>query len=89
LDETGICQSLLRSVQYFWKLGISGPFRWIVGFDEVLNRQLILKEGFDRPLSICMANAIEHTGEFNEDDNPEAVLKPFFDKVFDGCGVRR
>jgi hypothetical protein len=89
LDEAGFCQSLLRSVQYLQKLGISGPFRWIVGFEGVLNRQLMLKEGSDRPLGVCMANVIELTGEFNEDDNPEAALRPFFDKVFDRCGVRR
>jgi hypothetical protein len=91
LDESKFARSLQESGAFLNdRLGIRGPYRWVAGLEGVKGRSLPLSNnllaGARGP---CAVDPIEEDGSFIIDQDPAAVLEPFFEKVFESCGVAR
>jgi hypothetical protein len=91
LDESKFARSLQESAAFLKdRLSIPGPYRWVAGIEGVKGRSLPLSNnllaGARGP---CAVDPIEEDGSFIIDQDPAAVLEPFFEKVFESCGVAR
>jgi len=88
LEEDKFVKSLDQCVKFLGKLGIPGPYRWVAGMEGVKDRYL-RRDAFGRQIGACMVDAIEEHGVFKSGDNPQDALEPFFEEVFDKCGLPR
>jgi hypothetical protein len=77
------------------KLGIKPPYRWIAGMEDLKGRDLFVPAppgrtaAFNRPQGKGLVPVVEASGLYSPGDSPAAVLKPFFVKLYDSCGVGR
>ncbi len=69
-------------------IGIPGPYRWVAGMEGVRDRALY-EDNLRRASGLCMSDVIEAEGTFNTGDDPVKALEPFFEGVFEACGVNR
>jgi hypothetical protein len=91
LDEAAFAKSLEYAARFLLeRFGIGGPFRWVAGMQGVGGRMLpIPNDSFGRTYGPCALDIIEREGTFSIGGNPSEALEPFFDAVFDLCGLRR
>ncbi len=89
LNENGFIQSIESCAEFLGNLGIQGPYRWVVGLECVKDRQLHIPNRHDRTWGPCMTDMIELEGTYQKGDNTAELLRPFFENVFDQCGVQR
>jgi hypothetical protein len=75
-------------------LDISGPYRWKAGLVGVKGRRLVFPlppghiwAGYAGP--ICAADLVEAAGILNNDQKALEALLPFFEQIFDECGIVR
>jgi hypothetical protein len=89
LNEKGYIQTIEGSAAFLKSLGIEEPYHWIAGIEGVKDHQLRIPNRNDRSWGPCMTNLIRFDGTFRKGDNTAELLRPFFDNVFDQCGVQR
>jgi hypothetical protein len=91
LDESKFARSLQESGAFLNdRLGIPGPYRWVAGLEGVKGRSLAVSNNrFGGTRGPCTVDPIEEEGTFEAGEDPAAVLEPFFEKVFESCGVVR
>lgn len=88
LDE----QRLSETMKVFAKfledtLQVPSPYRWVIGLEGVKGRSLPGQNyGVRGP---CTTDLIELEGVFKTGDDPAQLLEPFFEQVFEQCGVTR
>jgi hypothetical protein len=88
LDERVWITSLRQCAKFLADIGIQGPYRWIAGFEGINDRSMPQQNHpFNR--GHCMSDLIEVEGRLDTPDDVPAALEPFFEKVFDQCGLRR
>jgi hypothetical protein len=87
-DEDRIVKSLEQCVDFLKGLGISGPYRLIAGLEGILDRHL-QEDTFRRKRGLCLVDVIEWEGSFKTGDSAKARLEPFFEEVFERCGLTR
>jgi hypothetical protein len=56
---------------------------------EGVKDRYLRRDAFGRQIGACMVDAIEAQGVFKSGDNPQDALEPFFEEVFDKCGLPR
>jgi hypothetical protein len=89
LDEAQFVRSLEQCVAFLnGQLGAAGPYRCVAGVEDVLDRYL-WEDNFRRKSGQCSVGTIEVEEFFKLGDNAQDVLSPFFEEVFDKCGMRR
>jgi len=87
-EEQKIVKSLQDCVAFLSGLGIPGPYRWVAGFEGI--RERYLRENiFGMKSGLCQLDVIESEGTFRAGDDAQLTIEPFFEKVFDQCGVDR
>jgi hypothetical protein len=88
LDEKGFTESLTRCTGFLETLGVPGPYKWIAGIEGFKDRFLYIpnRERIGVP---CLTNLIEVEGSYQKGEDASEVLRPFFERVFDQCGVQR
>jgi hypothetical protein len=97
IAETKIEEVLSRSAAnyllYLQGLGVPGPFHWQAGLWGTKGRRLAYEPapGYVRmgPGPVCVADQIEAEGEFVNDQSASFSLLPFFQKIFEECGMER
>lgn len=89
IDESTLSRRLQQYAGFLDSLGIKGPYRWNIGIENVRGRSLALPGPFERAMGSCAENLIEQPGAFDLSDDPKDKLQPFFELVFEQCGVRR
>jgi len=87
-DEDRIVKSLDQCAGFLKGLGIPGPYRWVAGLEGILDRHLRV-DAFGRKRGLCQKDIIESEGFFKEGDDSRQVLEPFFEELFDICGLDR
>ncbi|MFY9559604.1 MAG: hypothetical protein WAQ52_05155 [Terriglobales bacterium] len=87
-EENRFVRSLEQCVDFLNGLGIPGPYRWVAGFEGVRDRHL-LEDNFRRKRGLCLVDVIEFEGSFKSGDNAQQILEPFFEEVFEKCGLER
>ena len=89
LEEDQWLQSLGQCVDFLHnQLGVKGPYRCVAGVEEVLERHL-REDIFRRKSGLCLVPTIEREQLFRLGDDPRDVLEPFFEEVYDKCGLTR
>ncbi|MFZ0954036.1 MAG: hypothetical protein WAN17_17325 [Candidatus Sulfotelmatobacter sp.] len=88
LEEGKFVKSLEQCSNFLKGLNIPGPYRWVAGMEGVKNRHL-REDRFGRRTGICLVNIIEEEGVLKSGDDPQKAIEPFFEEVFDKCGLRR
>jgi hypothetical protein len=89
LDEPSFTKTMDECVAFLDRLGCPKPYWWTVGIEGMQGRHLVARDGFNRYLRSCLADVIEDEGTYGTDDNAADLLRPFFESVFDQCGVTR
>jgi hypothetical protein len=89
LDESAFVKTLEGCASFLESLGISSPYRWIVGMEGMEGFALHLPNRYDRSWGPCVTNLIEEQGTYQTGDKAADLLRPFFERVFDQCGVQR
>jgi hypothetical protein len=87
-EEERLVKSLDQCVDFLKGLGILGAYRWVAGLEGVLDRHLRV-DAFGSKRGLCQQDVIESTGFFKDGDNSKQVLEPFFEDLFDKCGLDR
>jgi hypothetical protein len=88
LDEKGFAGSLNQCAAFLETLGISGPYQWVVGIEGFKDRYLYIPNR-ERVGVPCLTDLIEAEGKYQKGDDTGELLRPFFETVFDQCGIRR
>ena len=89
LSEEGFTLSLTQCASFLELLGISAPYRWIVGIEGFKGRYLYIPNRLERIGLPCLADLIEEEGKYEKGDDAAVLLQSFFERVFDQCGVQR
>ncbi len=72
------------------RFAIPGPFRWVAGFEGIHGRSLPLpNDRFGRSRGPCAADLVQREGTFTVGENPHEAMEPFFEEMFEQCGLRR
>jgi len=82
-----------RYRNFLSSLGVKGPYRWKAGLDGVKGRYLVYQPSSRRWIShrgpICAADQFESAGTLNDEQNTLEALLPFFEQIFEECGIER
>jgi hypothetical protein len=94
-EELSFRKALVEYGQFLQRLDITPPFRWIAGMENLKGRVLYLptRPGYYRampgPDGKCIEDIISESGTYSPGDSPGKTLRPFFQKLYDSCGVAR
>lgn len=86
LNENLWERALAKYTEFLQQLGLKPPFRWIAGVEGVKGRGLLV--GSD-VTGACATDIVEVDGFHTPDERAGISLQPFFEKIFDVCGVAR
>jgi hypothetical protein len=91
IDETDFPKSLQHCAAFLSeRFSIPGPYHWVAGMDGIQGRFLpIPNNRFGHTRGPCASDLIEREGSFGIGDDPFEVLEPFFDALYEQCGVPR
>jgi hypothetical protein len=89
LNEQGFVSSLTQCASFLETMGIPGPYRWIVGIEGFKDRHLYIPNRPERIGVPCLTDLVEEQGQYQKGDDAAELLRPFFERVFDQCGVQR
>ncbi len=73
-------------IHFLEALGVIPPYHWAAGITGIKGRQLI-SVGQSGPL--CLSDTIEDEGIYKNGLKPSEALRPFYEKVFEKCGIKR
>jgi hypothetical protein len=88
LEEDRLSETMKLFAKFLSEtLQIPPPYRWVVGLEGIKGRSLRgANYGVRGP---CLVDLVEVDGMFNAGDDPATLLEPFFQQVFEQCGVTR
>ncbi len=84
-----IYANLLRNIE------MEGPYKWIAGISGVKGRKIAMpppppgKTYFENVGKECVTDTIQAQGQYDIGQEPGKVLQPFFEEIFDRCGMER
>lgn len=91
--EKYFTESIKRYAVFLGMLGIEPPYKWIAGITGTEGRHYNypVQEGYNRvgPGPLCAVNTIEADGQYDGKTSSTTALLPFFEKIFDNCGLPR
>ena len=82
--------SLEKCRLFLDNLGCARPYQWVVGLDGVKDRQLrfpALPNRRYQPFGKPLGDRIDGRGFYKDGDSAAGLLRPFFNEVYDQCGV--
>jgi hypothetical protein len=90
LQESHFVSALRKFSGVLGRLGINGPYSWIAGIEGAYGRSLILQDGKRKLVGDhhCATDLIEVRGKFSG-EYKDAEEDPFFQTVFEHCGIVR
>lgn len=92
--ETSYSRSLGHYVDFLKSLDLKPPFVWVAGMVGTKGREL----GYAPPPGHsfisdrgpkCLTDMIEMEGTYDGVSSPTAALLPFFERIFEKCGLKR
>lgn len=92
LNRQELANSLTNYAGFLSRLGIDGALAWQAGIHGVSGRSLLYAENptglaLGRRGGICTSDTIVAEGSYTKGENAVAALTPFFEEVFDACGM--
>ncbi len=89
-DEIALSAALEACVSFLGDaLKVPPPYRWIVGIEGIKGRPMYIPSRSNRSSSPCLTDTIERQGAYQASNVASEALRPFFEQVFDQCGLRR
>ena len=75
-------------------LGFDPPYHWIAGIEATKGRRLAFPPPVGRVFlgttgPICLSPEIVVEGSYNGTESPMSAMLPFFNKIFEKCGMER
>ena len=94
LAEDEFRKSLGDYVALLTRLGVPPPYQWIAGIEGIKGRGIHIPPApggaaFPLPRGSCVADTVTAEGTMAINDDEKEVLRPFFIKVYDKCGLSR
>ena len=94
LDENSFAKSLEEYSAFLSRIQIEPPYRWIAGMEGVKGRGIYLPAPPGRTAlrmihGSCVADHIKVKGLHSPGDAAQQSLRPFFDAIYDNCGLER
>jgi len=89
LDEKKFASSLKQCAEILAQIQIPGPYRWVAGLEDTRGRYITPNDSMHRTFGPCGAPFIEENGTYTSGDDPAQALEPFFDRLYDQCGLQR
>jgi hypothetical protein len=87
IEQQSMVFALTQYRNVLKELGISGPYRWIAGFEGTKGRALApTSAGPSFRRGTALVNVIQAEGELLDDQGPDAAIGQFVKKVYDACG---
>lgn len=91
--ETAFMEGIYNYSLFLQDLGVAPPYRWKAGIVGARGRRLVYpaKPGYQwlGPGPLCATDLIEAEGILVERENATTALLPFFERVFEECGIER
>jgi len=87
-------EGIQNYAQFLQSIGLQPPYRWIAGIVGIKGRHLQYptQPGYRRISSLgprCATDVIEAEGRYDGIENIGTALLPFFNKIFEKCGLPR
>ncbi len=94
LDERAFAKSLNEYAGFLSRLDVQPPYRWIAGMEGLKGRSLYIpappgRTALPFPPGSCVADDIVVEGLHSPDVAARHSLKPFFEEIYDKCGLER
>lgn len=91
IPETEFGNALISYAGFIRKLGIDARLRWIAGMENLRNRILPSKHGYEMTSQQlgrrCLLDVVTAEGVYVPDEPPLKALQPFFERLYDACGT--
>lgn len=93
--EPSFAESFSRFIKFLQVgLNISPPYQWIAGLEGTKGRGLEVVAPANHaamfsPMGMCLSESIVATGTFDGNSEIHLALQPFFETIYDRCGVER
>ena len=87
--ESYLVEGIANYAGFLRSLGSQSPYRWDAGITGINGRRLNLPGQPSFAGARCVADSIELSGECENAGEAKKALQPFFEKIFDKCGLRR
>jgi hypothetical protein len=76
------------------RLGVKPPYRWIAGMSGLRGRglEVPIQPGhvsLPGPKGSCLQEVVSITGTYSPSENPVLQLKPFWEAIYESCGLSR
>jgi hypothetical protein len=86
--ERDLYEALQRYADLLVQMGISPPFCWEAGMENLKGRKIPLSEQPPYNLSgPCMKDIVVKRGSFTPGESAAQSLRPFFEELYDACGA--
>lgn len=95
LQESDWVSSLNAYASFLHDLGVEGPYRWMAGIEGIKGRSIFPQHRpgystfYNRPRGHCLEDVVIEEGEFSVGQSAADALQPFFEKLYEACGVSR
>ena len=89
IEESWFTSALAECASFLEALPVLGPYKWVVGMEGIKDRYLRIPNRSDNRWGPCLVDVIESQGTYNKGDDAAEALRPFFERIFDQCGVER
>ncbi|CAB3773931.1 MULTISPECIES: hypothetical protein [Burkholderia] len=92
--EVMYAQALRTLGAFEARLGLKPPYRWIAGMSGLKGRGLEVPVASGRasipgPKGRCLQDVVSVTGTYSPDASPILQLKPFWEAIYESCGLSR
>lgn len=91
--QEAFTEGLRNYSSFLRKLGIKGQLKWKAGLVDIKNRRLVypLPRGSVKMAHwpVCLLWNIENEGQIIDNQNPITSLLPFYENIFNSCGLPR
>ena len=79
---------------YLGHLGIKPPLRWVAGMEDLKGRGMWPRNrpGYNSIWGLqgnCIEDTVVAEGIYQSGDSGQQSLRPFFERLYDRCGLRR
>lgn len=94
LNEEAFEIALRTYAVFLQHLGLKPPYKWIAGIDGIKGKALEVpvRPGYMNIApgkGCCVADYVCESGTYTPGDDPQESLRPFFEAVYDTCGLQR
>jgi hypothetical protein len=93
-DDKSFRYALLEYGKMLERMGVKPPYGWVAGMESLKGRMLYLpmRPGYMRspgPHGKCLEDVVSASGIYSPGDPAGPSLKPFFESLYNACGVSR